>query len=164
MITQQDLKRLLHYDPETGVFTNKVARSPNALKQSRAGSLNKKLGYRQLYLKKKLYYEHRLVWLYLYNRWPKEQLDPKNQDRADNRLANLHETSRANNMRNLPKACTNTSGITGVYWNPTNKCWIARIQVNKVTIYLGSFASKSKAALARQTANHKYKFTKNHGV
>ena len=63
MITQAELKELLDYNQDTGIFTKK--------------STNKKSGtltysrYIRIQINNKAYYAHRLAWLYIYGCMPK---------------------------------------------------------------------------------------------
>lgn len=73
MITQAELKKALHYNPDTGVFTNRKSRG--AAKAGKiAGCLNF-YGYLIIKIDYKLYMAHRLVWLYIYGEMPVEQID-----------------------------------------------------------------------------------------
>jgi hypothetical protein len=76
MITQERLKDLLHYDPETGFFSR-----PNGTPTSRVPTVN---GYVMIMIKGKRYYAHRLAFLYMIGRWPLYEVDHINRIRHDN--------------------------------------------------------------------------------
>lgn len=135
-ITQNELKELLHYDPETGVFTWKVDRGSRYKAGSRAGSVGS-YGYREIRLSNKLYKEHRLVWLYVYGVWPEFELDHINGVTGDNRLCNLREATSLENKQNASIRSDNTSGHTGVCWHKRARKWMAYIAVNNKIKYLG---------------------------
>src|SRR5690606_34614864 len=99
MLTQQRLKELLYYDPETGIFTRLVGRSgPRARAGDVAGSDNGK-GYIRIYVDGRPYKAHRLAWFYMHGEWP-EEIDHRNGERADNRLSNLRPVTRQQNNLN----------------------------------------------------------------
>ena len=50
----------------------------------------------------------------------------------------------------------NKSGVKGVYYSKTEKCWIAKIGVKRKTITIGRFCSREDAAEARKKAEEKY--------
>ena len=113
MITQKELKDLLHYDPETGVFTwLKSGKGRKANGETR-GLTN---GYFTIRINWRQYKAHRLAWLYVYGVWPKGQIDHINHNTTDNRIANLREVTNQENHRNMSLSKNNTSGVTGVYW------------------------------------------------
>lgn len=88
-VTQERLKELLDYNPETGVFTW-IGRGRGIRTGRRAGSFNNKLGYRVVVLDGKDYYEHRLAWFYMNGVWPKLTRF-KNGNNKDCRIENLCE-------------------------------------------------------------------------
>ena len=89
MITQEELKELLDYNPETGLFTWNVYN--NIKNKTTAGTFND--GYIQIKIKQKIYQAHRLAWLYVYGEWPKGQIDHINGIRDDNRIENLRDVT-----------------------------------------------------------------------
>lgn len=66
---------------------------------------------------------------------------------------NIHPTPRTKNM-GITK--NNTSGVRGVNFNDKMQRWVARIQIGKKRIVLGSFKTKEEAVKARRDAEHQY--------
>lgn len=160
-LTQERLKELLNYEPETGVFTWRVGRG-SAKKGEVAGNLHTK-GYVHISVDGEVYKAHRLAWLYLHGSFPQNQIDHINGVRRDNRLSNLRCVSNAENGRNRKKQCTNTSGLNGVCFDKSSGKLMARIVVEGKRIYLGCFDNMLDAAVARKSAELKYDYHCNHG-
>ena len=64
ILAQKELKELLHYDPETGIFTWLVSPSSKVKAGSIAGHVHLN-GYRYIQVNCKRYLSHRLAWLYM---------------------------------------------------------------------------------------------------
>ena len=162
MITQAKLKSQLSYNPSTGVFNWLKGKQGRSTKKP-AGSIHKSLGYSRIMLDGELYYAHRLAWLFVNGKMPKEEIDHINKQRHDNSINNLREVSNGENLRNQSMQKRNTSGVTGVRWESNRKKWLAQIGVNGSTIKLGRFKQLSDAKKAREDAELKYNFHPNHG-
>lgn len=119
-------------------------------------------GYRTTDYKKKKYKTHHLIWLYFYNYLPKE-LDHINGDRLDNRISNLREVNRIENCRNKKLSITNKTGTVGVCFAKRENKYRAYIVINYKQKSLGYFDTLEEAKTAREAANIKYGFHKNHG-
>ena len=161
MITQKELKEILHYDPIIGIFTWKIKSAKNIKIGDRAGYLDKSHNYRKIKINGKRYPEHRLVFLYMIGLIP-IQVDHDNHIRDDNRWINLNASTRKLNQKNLSKNKNNTSGYTGVCKGYKNT-FVAEIKVNKKRIHLGSFTNLNDAINARKQAEILHGFHKNHG-
>ena len=162
MITQKELKELLHYTPETGVFTR--IKATQSIRVGDVAGTIMQIGYVMLRVKGNKYLAHRLAWLYMYGYFPSNQIDHRNHIRDDNRIVNLREVTCAENHRNRSKSKFNLSGVTGVRWRKQNSKWLASVKVNGKQKHLGYFDDKFEAICARKSANNKYGFHKNHGV
>lgn len=160
-ITQDNLKSILHYNPETGVFTRLKNSRRSDLLNKPAGSINK--GYVMIKINRVRYSAHRLAWLYMTGALPSSHVDHINHVRNDNRFTNLRLVDSTDNNRNQSFQPRNSSGITGVVWDKNNNKWIAKVTVNNKTINLGRYADKQEAAKARKEAEIKYGFHPNHG-
>lgn len=154
-LTQEELKKYLHYSPETGIFTWEINNGNKAQKGTKAGYLTR-MGYIHMTVNRKRYFAHRLAFLYMEGYLPENQVDHINRIRNDNRWCNLREVSCSCNHRNSTTKKTNTSGIKGVHWDTVNKKWRANIYPNKKHINLGRFITKLDAAKARWEAEKKY--------
>jgi hypothetical protein len=154
MITQERLKELLHYDPETGVFTRRKSFG-GMFAGSVVGSPDKD-GYLQASIDYKKYKLHRLAWFYANGEFPLAQIDHINRDKSDNSLKNLRIATNAENGQNLPKRKSNKSGNTGVGWCQREGKWRARIGVNNKDISLGYYSTSEDAIAARTIAKAKY--------
>ncbi|MCT9020921.1 HNH endonuclease [Proteus mirabilis] len=141
--TQMDCHDLLlstlHYNPDTGIFT-RIKHRGGMLSSSvnGAGSL-KKSGYVDIRFNRKIFKAHRLAWYYVYKEWPSEEIDHINGIKSDNRIKNLREASRAENVRNIGRRNKNTSGYKGVSKNSKSERWVARITVKRKIINIGIF-------------------------
>jgi Demerecviridae HNH endonuclease len=141
-LTQEYLKSLLHYDPETGEFRWN-ARRPRIHVGMIAGTINKK-GYRIIEIDGKGYPASKLAWFYTYGEWPPYCVDHKNRREYDDSLNNLRPATNGQNQANkigygpLPKGITKRS--SGKYR--------ARISANKQRIDLGTFDTLEEAEAA----------------
>jgi len=161
-ITQGELKELLDYNPDTGVFTIKKKYAKNVIVGKVVGTGNGK-GYLRISLINRRYLSHRLAWLYVHGEWPDDQIDHINHDRSDNRIENLRCVSNSGNQKNATITKRNRSGVVGVHWNKSSRKWHAQIKNEGVYDYLGLFDSLDDARKARKRAEKKYGYHQNHG-
>ena len=154
-LTAEELRELLHYDQETGIFTRKVSTS-NRVKVGAVAGCPGGYGYLLISVHSRLYQAHRLAWLYMYGEWPKGQIDHLNRNRSDNRIANLRDVTQKQNLQNRSKSSTNTSGHPGVVWHKRISKWLAYIKHNYKQIHLGYFSILEEALSARKAAEKLY--------
>lgn len=147
VITQSRLKEVLHYDPETGVFTW-LAQTGNRIKIGDIAGAVGAAGHRYVGVDRKLYFSHRLAWLYVTGSWPRNQIDHRNGVRDDNRIANLREAAPGQNQQNIKLPSTNKSGFMGVSWSRQKRKWAAHIMLAKRSKYLGYFTTPEDAHAA----------------
>jgi len=150
MITAEELRKLFHYDPETGRFTRLRAAS-NFPAGSIAGRINH-LGYCEIRIKVTRYQAHRLAWLYVHGEWPPGDIDHINRDRSDNRICNLRPATRAQNLWNITAKRNSTTGIKGVSFHRASGKYRAVIRDGKKRRHLGLFGSVEEAAAAYNSA------------
>jgi len=143
-LTAGPLQEMLHYDPETGVFTWKVSTSNRVRVGSIAGTLNTQ-GYITIQINNKAYYAHRLAWYFSHGEWPTDQIDHANGVRSDNALANLRACSGAENSQNLGTRKTRTKGLLGTTWLPDRGLWLSQISARGRKLYLGLFPTPEEA-------------------
>jgi len=162
--TQKQLKSLLHYDHNTGDFIWKINSRNKRNKGKIAGCVRKGLNaYRLIKINRKIYFAHRLVWLYVTGNWPENEIDHINGNKSDNRFNNLRDVKPLENQRNRKRPIDNTSGCIGVNWHKTNKAWQAKITVQGKTLFLGLYHDINDAIKSRKEAEAKYGFHINHG-
>ena len=77
------LMYLMHYDPETGLFTRLTSNRKDRIGVT-PGARNTN-GHVQIRVDGVLYMAHRLAWLYVHGSFPQKQLDHINGDKTDNR-------------------------------------------------------------------------------
>lgn len=148
-ITQERLKELLHYDPETGVFTRLVQTSNCVRVGDVAGSAHNR-GYLTIWMGGGPNLAHRLAWLYVHGEMPEGKLDHHDRDRSNNRIANLRPATNSQNGLNRGILANNTSGHKGVSWDKYAQKWHARISVDGNTYSLGLFTDLEDAVAARK--------------
>ncbi len=87
---------------------------------------------------------------------PKVDIDHHNHSGLDNRKQNIRACSRSQNQWNQKKKKGKTSKYYVVNLDKATGKYIATINVDKKSIYLGIFKSEKKAALAARKASIKY--------
>ena len=141
-ISQELLKKVLHYSPETGVFTWLVRTSNRVKVGQRAGCEGD--GYRLLRVFGVLYLEHVLAWLYVYGIYP-ERLDHEDGDGTNNRILNLRVCTHSQNNSNTRLRKDNASGYKGVWWHRQYRKWETSITVGGRKTHLGFFDTPEEA-------------------
>jgi len=176
-LTQELLKELLHYDPETGVFAWRYRDIKFCKNKALQTTWNKQFSYKicghvretnknnycWIAVLNKVYRAHRLAWLYVNGNWPVNHIDHINGDGLDNRILNLRDVTNSENRKNGRLHPKSKSGYSGIYWNKINKKWIAQIGVDGKVKYLGSFSDIGKAIECRKLAEKNNGFHENHG-
>ena len=161
MVTREYIKSILHYCPETGVFTWLKSR-PGVKVGGVAGSLCKK-GYMHIGIDGKSHRSHRLAFLYMTGKFPEDQTDHINHNTSDNRWLNIRLATASDNMKNKSVRKDNTSGVCGVYWDKKSAKWHSEIRNKGRKYSLGRFEELKDAIAARKSGEEKYNFHINHG-
>lgn len=144
--TQSQLKEVLDYNPDTGIFKWLVKLNTRILIGQRAGNTSS-CGYRKIKIGGKLYREHRLAFLFMTGSIPK-CIDHINRIKVDNRWINLREATYSQNRANTQLYTNCKSGIKGVSFHDKSGKWRAGITVNAKRIDLGYHETKEEAASA----------------
>jgi hypothetical protein len=154
VLTAERLRDLLHYDPDTGVWSWLV-RQGRACVGATAGWVRAD-GYRQIRVDGRAYRAHRLAFLYMTGRWPPRLVDHKNVVPGDDRWCNLRPATESQNQHNRGRAATNTSGLKGASFSKHTRKWLAQIAVRGVRKYLGYFDTPEEAHAAYVAASQQH--------
>lgn len=180
LLTPDDLRKLISYDPGTGKMFWKartaewwadgfrtaegIANNWNsqfAGKEAFTYAMRK--GHLQGRIFNRSFLAHRVAWAIHHGVWPTHQIDHINGDPSDNRAANLRDVPNKENHRNMKRPTSNTSGVVGVQWVSRFNLWLASIGIDGKTVYLGMFKRFQDAVTARKEGEAKYGFHPNHG-
>lgn len=155
-LTSTEIRRLMTYDPETGVCRWLVNRGTRSLAGNVAGSPHCE-GYLHCRIYRKQYMLHRLIWLWMTGEWPRNQIDHVNGNRIDNRWANLRDVLPHENNQNraLISKNNNTSGLIGIYWSTRDKNWRAQLRHKGKLYNIGRYATVEDALRARNAFKFK---------
>ncbi|MCK5609397.1 HNH endonuclease [Candidatus Pacearchaeota archaeon] len=153
MITQDLVKDLFNYNPETGILTRKINKG-SAKAGDIAGSINSK-GYLLTRINGKKYLNHRIIFLFVYGYLP-EFMDHVDNNRLNNKIENLRECTWNENQHNALLRKDNKSGIKCVTWHKATKKWMAAIRINKQSKHLGVFSDIKEAKKSVDDARIKY--------
>lgn len=83
-------------------------------RKNSTGSIDKD-GYLIIKIKGKQFKAHRLVFAFFNGRFPTEEIDHVNRDRRDNRIENLRECTRTENIKNTQSVPNPKTGVVGVH-------------------------------------------------
>lgn len=146
-LTGARLRQLLQYNPATGFFFWLVRPCPSVHIGDQAGTRSKAHGYIRIQVMGRIYGAHRLAWLHVHDAWPSSEIDHINGDRADNRLENLRNVSKAGNMQNKKRSASAT-GLIGVSFRICRGKFQASIGVGGRQFHLGHFDTAAEARAA----------------
>lgn len=158
-ITQDRLKHLLNYNPDTGVFMW-ARRTSNRVAVGDVADNKDDDGYIRIRVDGINYRSHRLAWLYVYGELPddKNDIDHINGVVDDNRIANLREVTHEINLQNQRRAHKRSKSMV-LGCSPTPKDptrYRVRLSVGGVVKWLGVFDSLEEAEKAHLEAKRKY--------
>lgn len=159
-LSQDRLKEVLSYNPETGEFTWLVDRL-RVRPGERAGKVTRE-GYIEIGVDGKRYMAHRLAFLYMTGSIPSSYVDHINLTKSDNRWCNLRPASSSQNQMNTGGRPNNTSGFKGVSWHSRGGRWRANIRVGGKKKHLGYFdtAEDGYAAYCAAAKSHYGEFAR----
>ena len=147
-LTQARIKQMLRYEPETGNFFWRVAPVNRPDLVGRRAGCQRPDGYWCIAVDGRVYMAHRLVWLYEHGCFPDAQLDHKDRNRLDGRIANLRKATPNQNTMNSKMPRTNSTGFKGVCWNKRRDKYRVRIGFRGKVVDLGFYKTAPEAARA----------------
>lgn len=143
MITQEQLKELVNYDQNTGIFTWKKPITNKVKIGAIVGNLHNR-GYIEMRVGKTRSLAHRLAWLYIYGFIPK-LIDHINGNKQDNRICNLREATYQTNLYNSKIRSDNKSGVRCVSWDKKRNSWEVRLKVDGKLKHYGNYKDLNDA-------------------
>lgn len=149
-MNQKSIKKIINYDPETGVFTWKPREGNKRFNTRHAGKdvgCKTKQGYLITHISGKSIRLHVLAWIYMTGIKPK-YIDHVNGNKSDNRFSNLRECTASQNMHNSGIKPDNKSGYKGVRWNKQVGKWQAVVKKDYKSHHAGLFNDAKEAAKA----------------
>lgn len=178
-LTQEIVRELLDYDPETGKLTWKERdvkwfTLTGSLKRSaewKCKNWNSRWAGKEAFTSRNLFghlegrifgqhfLAHRVIFCLVNGYFPKS-IDHYDNIASSNKVENLIDSTQEENMKNKRKQSNNSSGRTGVRKLPSGR-FRATINDNKKTIHLGYFSSFEEACEVRKLAEIKYGYNLN---
>lgn len=128
-LTQSSLKERLIYDPETGIFV--WLDSLGGVKLgSVCGHVNNR-GYVRITIDGRRHRAHRLAWLYVYGKFPRDQIDHIDGNPSNNKMSNLRECTGSENSQNARIRKDKKLRIKNVYFHKKSGRYRVQVTSNK---------------------------------
>jgi hypothetical protein len=168
----ETLRKLLDYDPETGILTWKPRTAEMFEADERRSAEHRCNNWNSLYAGKRAfsgitnfgyckgdifknrYLAHRIIFVMQTGRPPTADIDHINGNRSDNRWVNLRPASRSQNNKNRSSSLKASSQFMGV--SVTRDRWHASIKVDGRKHCIGNFLDETEAARAYDAAAVKH--------
>ncbi len=165
MISHEELKELIQYDPFKGIVTWKIKPCKNILAGSRAGAVvkSRKKSYRSIRIKGVVKREHCWIWYLVTGVYPDNEIDHLNGDGTDNRWSNIRKVNPSINRHNCRRFSNNKSGITGVFWSDKKNTWFVTFCINKKQKRIAQRIDFFEACCIRKSLENKHGYNKQHG-
>jgi hypothetical protein len=153
-LTQEEAHRLFEYRDGALYWKERPNASRKPKGDMEAGTASGH-GYKKIRRNNKTYYTHQLIFLMQHGYIPKV-VDHIDGNTENNQIENLRASSKSLNACNSKLPSHNTSGTKGVVWLKRECKWIARVQINKKVIHLGTFDDIELASLVADEARLLY--------
>jgi HNH endonuclease len=168
-LTVDQLRSLLRYDPETGVFTW-LPRDESTFKSNhdflvwtanfcgkKAGTLTSD-GYIHIRVGNKIQKAHRLAWLYVTGKWPNGLIDHIDGVRHNNCFVNLRDATRQVNNQNQRRAHSSnkSTGLLGASLHARSGKYQATIRVDGKKRHIGLYDTPELAHQAHLAAKREH--------
>lgn len=154
MLTQDRIKELCTYCPETGEFIALTARCNGRYKAGEPLGGITGINDNKYYVAKldgKAYGLHRVAWLYVHG-WMPDMVDHRDGNPLNNRIENLRPADSTRNGYNKKINRNSSTGVKGVTWRANRNSWEACIIVRGVRVYRRLFKDFDKAVIAIRSA------------
>lgn len=168
-ITAESIRKVLDYDPETGILTwrhrpselftdNRLHPAERVCRGWNTRYANKKAGnptyqgYVKVNLGNRTVRAHIIIWLWMTGVLPSMDIDHVDLNKSNNRWTNLRLATRSQNQSNTRKRVDNISGYKGVCREPRGGKWRAQIQWKNEKHFLGLHDTKEAASAAYNEA------------
>lgn len=147
-MTPDKVKDIFDYNQETGELIWKkrpdlTDRWNNKMPGKIAGTTTH--GKIVVRVNKRHYFAHRLIWAIVYGDWPINDIDHIDHDPTNNRISNLRQATRSENIHNRRRNKNNTSGFKGVVFDKRRQKWRSEIMISGKRRFLGYFGSPEDA-------------------
>lgn len=145
---QVELKRLLDYDPATGVLLWRVRTTNRVKVGDQAGTI---MGIRRaIAINGKRYLTARIIWKWMTGNDPTNLIDHADNHSLNDTWSNLREATKPKNGANSKKrplyaGRKTTASLKGVHRRSDRKGWLATITINYKTRYLGEYPTEQEA-------------------
>ena len=152
-LTQERLLEVLEYYPNTGQFVWINCPRGSIVNGTVAGSISTG-GYVSIVIDGTHYPAHRLAWLYVTGNWPEDLVDHIDGNPSNNEWRNLRPATKSQNGSNFFRE------RKGIRKRAGRNKWEARIRLDGIEVYLGSFETEREAreAFALASAIHRGDF------
>jgi len=146
-LTYKRMREVVRYDRQSGLFYWKV--SVGKAKRNEVAGHTDSSGYTKISIDGVKYFAHRLAWFYCFKVWPQKNIDHVDRCRSNNRIKNLRDVGQSLNGLNGSLRRNNSSGHTGVSYDPRRDTWVAYVNKDGRKKHLGAYGSPKIAAQAR---------------
>lgn len=147
LLDQEELKALLDYDSESGLFKWRASNSNRVRVGDVAGTVPAGT-HRIIRIGTYNYRASALAWLFVYGQWPHGDVDHRDLNKTNDAINNLREASRSQNNANCPLRRDNKTGFKGVSSIPSSGKFRATIKIGDKQTHLGTYESAEDAHAA----------------
>lgn len=139
-----DLRSRLSYDPDTGAFT--WLRAYHSRRIGKAAGCPNQFGYLIIGINRQTFFAHRVAWFLYYGCWPRVELDHIDRNPANNRISNLRECTKLQNLANRAVFKRSSTGVKGVCFVKKNGRFQTQIRIRGKNKWLGYYDTAEEAA------------------